>query len=92
MKSTVSVSYEAVPSSEDWERIKDDVERQLPLTNLHWKSSSRTIRTIQSLALNFQPIASFKLHDTSNAASSSSRLSDRPYLHLLFVVCDVSSC
>jgi hypothetical protein len=85
-KSSVSVSYDSVPTIQEWERIKPDVERHLPLNNLHWKSSSRTIRTIQSLALNFQPIASFDLQKPTN------RLLDRPYLHLLFVSCDVSSC
>lgn len=80
----VTVSYEAVPGSGDWERIQPNVERHLPLTNLHWKSGSRSIRTIQSLALDLQPFSTFK-----EDAAAPVRLLERPYLHLLFVVCDV---
>lgn len=83
----VTVSYEAVPGHGDWDRIKADLERQLPLKNLHWKSANRTIRTIQSLELDFKPFSFYK-DEQSNA--SPSRLLERPYLHLLFVVCDVS--
>lgn len=77
----VIVSYEVLGG--DWSKIALDVESQLPLTNLHWKSASRTIRTIQTLDLEFQPLITFS--DELTPVS----LLDRPYLHLLFVICDV---
>ena len=81
----VCVSYQAVPGQGDWDRIRPDIERQLPLKNLHWKSGNRSIRTIQSLSLDFRPLSSF------GDEQPPLTLLERPYLHLLFVVCDVSS-
>jgi hypothetical protein len=82
----VRVSYEALPGPGDYEFVRSDVERQLPLRNLHWVRTSganRSIRTIQSLPVDFRPLHSFG----SNQGALS--LLERPYLHLLFVVCDV---
>lgn len=82
----VRVSYEALPGPGDFEFVRSDVERQLPLRNLHWVRTSganRSIRTIQSLPVEFRPLNSFG----SNQGALS--LLERPYLHLLFVVCDV---
>ncbi|GAA5838645.1 hypothetical protein JCM11251_003252 [Rhodosporidiobolus azoricus] len=81
----IPVAYEALPSTADYEMVRADVERQLPLRNLHWvrkSGASRTIRTIQALPLHFRPLEAF-----SDARAD---LLERPYLHLLFVVCDDS--
>lgn len=83
----VRVSYEALPSSSDYENVRGDVERQLPLRNLHWvrkTGANRTIRTIQALPVEFKPLDSF------GPNQSALSLLARPYLHVLFVVCDVS--
>lgn len=75
-----TISYSVLPFGDsDWLKISPEVHRQLPLRNLHWKSASRSIRTIQSLHLNFKPLSSFD--DTTG-------LLERPYLNLLFVLCD----
>lgn len=80
----VSVSYEVVPGGEaDWSKISTEVLRQLPLRNLHWKSSNRSIRTIQELTVNFKPLSALE-------GKHNSSLFERPYAHLLFVLCDVS--
>lgn len=83
MAKRVGIAYEALPSNADFEAVRADVERHLPLRNLHWvrkHAHNRTIRTIQTLPLDVRPLPSFHTaHD----------LLDRPYLHLLFVVCDV---
>ncbi|KAL8287387.1 hypothetical protein RQP46_003839 [Phenoliferia psychrophenolica] len=69
----------------EWSSIEAEVLRQLPLKNLHWKSKSANrpgISTIQSLLVNFRPLAS------SDLTANSVPLLERPYLHLLFVICD----
>ncbi|GAA6024476.1 hypothetical protein JCM10207_004507 [Rhodosporidiobolus poonsookiae] len=81
----VSVAYETLPSSADYNTVRADIQRQLPLRNLHWVRKSgaiRTIRTIQALAVDFKPLESY-----ARGASSADLLA-RPYLHVLFVVCD----
>ncbi|GAA5999266.1 transport protein particle complex II subunit TRS130 [Rhodotorula paludigena] len=78
----VGVAFEALPSNADYESVRADVERHLPLRNLHWvrkSAANRTIRTIQTLPLDVRPLDSFR---------GKTDLLDRPYLHLLFVVCD----
>lgn len=89
----IIISFELITSNQNnqnnnsnWNKILKDLKLQLPLRNLHWKSSTRTIRTLQSLNnLNFKPL--FELNNNYNNNNS---LLDRPYLHLLFVICDVS--
>jgi hypothetical protein len=80
----VCISYQALPGLADYEAVRADVDRQLPLRNLHWvrkTGANRSIRTIQSLPVDFRPLDSF-----SDQATLS--LLERPYLHLLFVNCD----
>lgn len=82
------VSYEALPGPGDYEFVRADVDRQLPLRNLHWvrtTGANRTIRTIQSLSVDFRPLSAFGANQTALS------LLERPYLNLLFVVCDVSA-
>ncbi|KAM0751302.1 hypothetical protein T439DRAFT_325449 [Meredithblackwellia eburnea MCA 4105] len=78
----INVSHEVIGG--EWDTISAEVLRQLPLRNLHWRSRSTNrpgIKTIQSLNVNFKPLASFD-HKTQLT------LLERPYLHLLFVLCD----
>lgn len=87
MAPRVAVAYEALPSAGDYESVRKDIERQLPLRNLHWvrkNAANRSIRTINDLRVEFEPLKSFP--EVSNGGN----LLNRPYLHLLFVVCDVS--
>lgn len=79
----VAVAYEALPVAADFESVRADVERHLPLRNLHWvrkSSANRTIRTIQTLPVHVRPREAFQ---------GATDLLDMPYLNLLFVVCDV---
>ncbi|GAA6031407.1 hypothetical protein JCM8097_005646 [Rhodosporidiobolus ruineniae] len=83
----IPVAYEALPNTADYDAVRADVERQLPLRNLHWvrkSSANRTIRTIQALHLDVRPLTSF------GDAPSKPDLLERPYLYLLFVVCEDS--
>ncbi|GAA5860671.1 hypothetical protein JCM3774_006246 [Rhodotorula dairenensis] len=78
----VAVAYEALPVAADFESVRADVERHLPLRNLHWvrkSSANRTIRTIQTLPVHVRPREAFR---------GATDLLDMPYLNLLFVVCD----
>ena len=86
LQKRINVSHEVLGG--EWSAISGEVLRQLPLKNLHWKSRSANrpgISTIQSLHVNFRPLSSFDLTTTSVP------LLERPYLHLLFVICDVRS-
>ncbi|BGP18137.1 hypothetical protein JCM10213v2_006192 [Rhodosporidiobolus nylandii] len=85
MSARIPVAYETLPTGAGYEAVRADVDRQLPLRNLHWvrqSSANRTIRTIQALPLDFRPLDSF------GSAPSKPDLLARPYLYLLFVVCD----
>lgn len=95
---TVIVSYHTSPSPDVWERIHTDLRRQLPLKNLLWKSASRSVRTINQVHLDFQPLASSDLTTNTNAIPSISLANSSvrdihglstPLLHMLFVACDV---
>ncbi|KAI5476177.1 hypothetical protein MNV49_000338 [Pseudohyphozyma bogoriensis] len=80
----ITASYTALPNGEaDWAKIVPEVARQLPLRNLHWKSASRSLRTIQSLDVQFKPLFAFE-----DPKAPPLSLLERPYLHLLFVLCD----
>ena len=86
MAPKIAVAYEALPSATDYESIRKDIERQLPLRNLHWvrrNAANRSIRTVNDLQVEFNPLKEFP------AISNGGNLLGRPYLNLLFVVCDV---
>ncbi|GAA5988713.1 hypothetical protein JCM5350_001988 [Sporobolomyces pararoseus] len=85
MAPKIAVAYEALPSATDYESIRKDIERQLPLRNLHWvrrNAANRSIRTVNDLQVDFKPLKEFP------AISNGGNLLERPYLNLLFVVCD----
>lgn len=84
----VVVSLEFLPGNTSVQTpITNEFSSHLPLTDLQWKSSSRsTTRTIETLSLDFRP---FK--DAVKEAAPQQipiNLLERPYLHLLFVVSD----
>lgn len=74
-------------------------DQKLPLKNLHWKSPSRPVRSIESLRIGFVPAAQ---HDTAERKSSSDTsrgavphrrhqipgLRQTPYLKIYFLRCD----
>ncbi|KAK4048148.1 hypothetical protein OIO90_005912 [Microbotryomycetes sp. JL221] len=69
----------------DFSAVRADVQRQMPLRNLHWvrrTGANRTIRTIQALNVEVKPSDSF------GPVVTSLPLLERPYAYLLFVVCD----
>ncbi|GAA5990656.1 hypothetical protein JCM11641_001264 [Rhodosporidiobolus odoratus] len=81
----IPVAYDALPSIADFELIRADIEQQLPLRNLHWVrqvGATRTIRTIQSLPLELRSLTSF------GDSAFGPDLVQRPYLFVLFVICD----
>lgn len=84
------------------EQLTAALEAHLPLSDLHWKSSSRgTIRVIDSLNLELRDyrdvLAGSSSAGTGFAPSATSlpqlnagnNLLERPYLHILFVGTDV---
>jgi hypothetical protein len=79
----VTVSYECLPSTFDFRLLEPELLAQVPLRNLHWKSTNRSIRTIQQLPIQFKPLSA--LNDDRLP------LLEKPYLHLLFVISDVST-
>lgn len=82
----VTVSYSCLPSSFEFGQLEPELLAQVPLRNLHWKSTNRSIRTIQQLPVQFKPLSSLGGDDRLP-------LLEKPYLHLLFVISDVSpSC
>ncbi|GAA5847602.1 hypothetical protein JCM3766R1_000806 [Sporobolomyces carnicolor] len=87
MAPRVAVAYEALPAATDYEAVRHDVERQLPLRNLHWvrrNAANRSIRTVNDLAVDIRSSREFPAPTSQGGAS----LLERPYLNLLFVVCD----
>lgn len=85
MQRKVVASFEVVPAQRDTSQLRANVERQLPLTSLLWKPANRQARTIAAVDLELRQLDTAALA----AASTSTPLFERPFLHLLFVVCDV---
>lgn len=83
----VTVTYEALPNLDTFERIRDDLVGRLPLRLLSWKPITRTVRTIESLHVDFK---AYKTVAAQQRASFDILDSSRPYLHLLFVNCEDS--
>ena len=82
----VLVTYSAVPSLDVWQKVQPDLVAQLPLRNLHWKPSTRSLRTIQTLQLDLRALQSLAEEKTQHVPLN---ILERPYLHLLFVSCEV---
>ena len=64
-----------------------NIHAQLPLRNLHWKSSSRTaIRTIQEVEIELKELGEV----TSTAREAAQSVLEDPLVNLCLVTCDVS--
>ncbi|GAA6060213.1 hypothetical protein JCM10212_002292 [Sporobolomyces blumeae] len=85
MAPRVTIAYETLPNASDYDAVRHDVERQLPLRNLHWvrkNVANRSVRTVNDLAVEFKPLNSYP------PVGNGDSLLLRPYLSVLFVVCD----
>ena len=87
----VTITYTA-PSTflatEHWKQVYAALLSQLPLRNLHWKSTFRpNIRTIQELDVNFVPAETKRDEHTSQIPQT---ILEKPLLNAYIVVCDVS--
>lgn len=85
----VLVSYHAPNAylaSESWKQIRSALVSQFPLRNLHWKSPSRSIKTIQELDLNL--VAFDSLHD-EHTSQVPATLLEKPLLNIYIVACEV---
>ncbi|CAK5277454.1 unnamed protein product, partial [Mycena citricolor] len=84
----VLVSYsgsQSFLSSGHWDQIHTALLSQLPLRNIHWKSSSRSIRTIQELNIALVPLESLRDEHTSQIPAT---LLEKPFLNLYIVTCE----
>jgi hypothetical protein len=71
-----------------WSLIHDEFTAHLPLRNLHWKSASRPLRSIQSLDVEmrqYDPSAGEQPYQMPIS------LLERPYLNMMLVKCEVHS-
>lgn len=69
-----------------WGLIQEDFTAHLPLRNLHWKSATRPLRSIQSLDVEmrqYDPAADEQPHQMPIS------LLERPYLNIMLVKCEV---
>ncbi|KAJ7905373.1 trafficking protein particle complex subunit 10 [Mycena olivaceomarginata] len=86
----VLVSYsgaQAFLSSGSWDQIHTALLAQLPLRNIHWKSPSRSIRTIQELDISLVPLESLRDEHTSQIPAT---LLEKPFLNMYIVTCEDS--
>ncbi|KAK0459605.1 uncharacterized protein EV420DRAFT_1307323 [Desarmillaria tabescens] len=85
----VLVSYSGSPfflASPSWTKIQHAFNTQLPLRNIHWKSSSRTsLRTIQELNVTLINLDSIRDEHTSQVPVS---LLEKPLLNIYVVNCE----
>lgn len=85
----VLVTYAASPtflSSDLWKQFQAALLAQLPLQNIHWKSTSRpSIRTIQQLNVKLVPLDSIRDEQTTQIPLT---ILERPLLNLYIVVCE----
>ncbi|TFK54963.1 hypothetical protein OE88DRAFT_1732249 [Heliocybe sulcata] len=86
---SVLVTYAAPStflSSDHWKQFQSAFLAQLPLQNIHWKSSSRpSIRTIQQVNIKLVPIDSVRDEQTTQIPLT---VIERPLLNLYIVVCE----
>ncbi|KAK0503134.1 hypothetical protein EDD18DRAFT_1136499 [Armillaria luteobubalina] len=86
---SVLVSYSGSPfflASPSWTQIQHAFNSQLPLRNIHWKSSSRTsLRTIQELNVTLVNLDSIRDEHTSQVPIN---LLEKPLLNIYVVNCE----
>ncbi len=85
---TVKVTYTtslALQTGELWNDLFASIAGQMPLRNLHWRSSTRpAIRTVQQLDIDFIPLSS-----TQQLTDPLNLFLDSPFLEIYFLACDV---
>lgn len=89
----VTVTYAASPNLQSqtslWDQLRSAIAAQLPLRNLHWKSTSRSsIRTVQELPINLAPFESVPGEQVPQIPGS---WAERPLLNFYVLTCDVRS-
>lgn len=88
----VLVSYSAPQiflASGSWKQLYSGLTSQLPLRNIHWKSSTQTsIRTIQELDVTLEPLEALRDDHTSQIPAT---LLKKPLLNLYIVLCEVNT-
>ncbi|EIW60047.1 uncharacterized protein TRAVEDRAFT_164477 [Trametes versicolor FP-101664 SS1] len=76
-------------STDHWKQIHASLLSQLPLRNLHWKSSARpTIRTIQELDVKFVPLETLREDQTASQVPQS--ILGKPMLNIFVFICEDS--
>ncbi|KAI0362291.1 hypothetical protein OH77DRAFT_1416520 [Trametes cingulata] len=76
-------------STDHWKQIHASLTSQLPLRNLHWKSSSRpTIRTIQELDIKLVPLETLREDQTASQIPQS--VLEKPLLNIYVFICEDS--
>ncbi|KAH8923009.1 hypothetical protein BT69DRAFT_195496 [Atractiella rhizophila] len=81
MSGQVVLSYSP---SEQFSQLLPSLKTQLPILNLHWKSNARSLRTIQSINIDFEQFPPHSLPEPHLGVTI------RPTIHTYFVACDDS--
>ena len=77
-------------STDHWNQIYTSLQSQLPLRNLHWKSTSRNaLRTIQELDIKLVALETLREDHTASQVPQS--VLENPLLHLYIFICDVNT-
>jgi hypothetical protein len=85
---SVRVTYTLHPTHASYlPQALDGIRAQLPLRNLHWKSSSRTsLRTIQELQVEL-----LELGEVPPAREVGGSVLEAPLVNMVLVACEVST-
>ena len=76
-------------STDHWKQIQNSLASQLPLRNLHWKSTSRNaLRSIQELDVRLVPLE--MLREDQAASQVPQSVLEKPLLHLYIFTCEVN--
>ncbi|KAI0709428.1 trafficking protein particle complex subunit 10 [Earliella scabrosa] len=76
-------------STDHWNQIYTSLQSQLPLRNLHWKSTSRNaLRTIQELDIKLVALETLREDHTASQVPQS--VLEKPLLHLYIFICEDS--
>ncbi|KAI0831480.1 trafficking protein particle complex subunit 10 [Trametes gibbosa] len=75
-------------STDHWKQIHASLVSQLPLRNLHWKSPSRPIRTIQELDVKLVPLET--LREDQTASQIPQTVLGKPLLNIYIFICEDS--
>ncbi|BFZ65031.1 hypothetical protein YB2330_006194 [Saitoella coloradoensis] len=70
-----------------WPSISPQLRQRLPLRNLHWKSTNRPLRSIQTLDVALLPYTSSSIDDQQHQIAGVGLL-DKPYLNIFLVQCE----